>query len=637
MRRLVTFLVIFFSFISVWGQNVKSFTDLFGNQGEVRFSGTYSDTVLPKNGRYEIRWRDVDSTTLRTYLVRGNTKNHLPHGKWKWEQADWNYSVSPGNTIRPVFQTSGKRMIWEGEFVNGQAQGKWIFNMDSITADGKSNGVYVKMEMDLSKGKPVRNVVIENKIPGQNFTLKGLCNDKGIASDTWTYEYMNPKGIPVKELHVHRQGLLTEVQVFEGGNKKTRVFDRNVTFLKNKTLYDSTNEIRIGDARFEVDEYGGRASQLLHDHFNDYYLRGWKLGVFPFEFMRDVPIFKQLEYPIQDNEQVEIEKCRELVSSQLHQVQKHLGGNVIIHRSRSAELDVLISYLQATEKRLLLIDSLLNVTDEHYFTYKNRYEQGVLNWIRLINANNVVKGEVYDSLELSLPTIKPLNNELAIFSEIHSFLKANEELLTSHYSIIDEAETLLKREGELKDLEDLMVEHFEQLQLVFSDAQGIASEINTKWVKGRAQYKLQEYAKTDDYNDALLLGNRFLTLMDSISSWNYRAGEFDSMLVVLQAQYTYLAYNPYTGDNDIEIKIKKRLFSNVTTNLWPYMRSQIDEETDWMKWGELYNRQFAVYHFLLKFATREDKQAKRLNKRFRKEKKPERLLKLILNHLDDEG
>ncbi len=637
MRNLIIYLLVFLFLPDVAiGQNIKSFTDKFGTQGEIRYSGVFSDTILPQSGRYELRWRDKDNNNLRTYLVRGSVQNHLPQGKWTWEQADWNYTVSTGSTIRPIIQTIGQRMSWVGSFVDGSAQGRWTIKLDSINAEGKSKGTYLTIETQLNKGKPSGSIIIENTIPGESFSLKGQCDNEGVAKGSWTYEYVNSNGTKVKEIHTYKQGLLIEVQTLIGTEKSTRTFERNADFLNNKTMYDSTTEIRIGDARFEIDEHGEISAQLLLQQFNTYYLKGWELDVFPFEFLRDVPAFKQLEYPIQEFERKEIIACRELIDIQISKVRAHLTGNILIHRSRSAELDITVSFLQAIEKRLLMIDSLLNRTEQPFFTYKHRYEQGVLHWRKSINADNTVRGEIYDSLELTLPIIEPSGDELAIFSEIHSLLEAHQEILDTRYSIVDEAAMLLKREGELKEMEDLMVRRFEELQVRFSEPTGIAAEIHTKWVKGKAQQKLQEYARTDDYNDALALGNKFLTLEDSLNSWLQRVNEFDSMLVVLHAQYTYLAYNPYTGENDIEVKVKKRLYSNITTNLWPYMLNQMKEETDWMTWGELYNRQFKVYNYLLKFAIREDKQAKRLNKRFRKEKKPERLLKAILNHIDDE-
>src|SRR5690554_4301066 len=112
MNKLISLFSLLISLhFTLLSQQVTVFNDAYGKQGEIRQVGNYLDSILPKNGKYEIRWREIDSTSLRTYLVRGTTKNHLPAGKWTWEQAEWNYSVSPGNTIRPVFQTQGQRML----------------------------------------------------------------------------------------------------------------------------------------------------------------------------------------------------------------------------------------------------------------------------------------------------------------------------------------------------------------------------------------------------------------------------------------------------------------------------------------------------------------------------------------------
>ena len=636
MNKLRIFFIVFFGihFTSL-SQQVTIFNDSYGKQGEIRQTDSYVDSILPKNGKYEIRWREIDSTKLRTYLVKGTTKNHLPVGKWVWEQAEWNYTVSPGNTIRPVFQTAGQRMKWEGSFNEGSAEGKWVFKLDSINGDGVTSRSLLSIEMQLSKGKPTGSILMEDKFSTQRYMLKGNCDVNGVARGSWNYEYINEQNEQVKEVHVYNSGLLTEVQTTIGGQQYIHLLERNVEFLNNKKRYDQTGEIRIGDARFEVDEYKGLASELLTLFLNDYYLKGWALPIFPFDVMRDVPVFRQLEYPISESESMQIVACKNLIVSQKELISKHLTGNMLIHRSRSPELDVTISFLQLMNKRLDLIDSLLYRTESPLFTYKNRYEQGVLHWIKAINSDSVAVAEVHDSVELHLPLIRFNGDTLAIFKEINLLLVAHQVVLNQQIEVTQEAEMLLKREGNLKQLEDLMVENYQNLQSKIEHSEGIASEIYSKWMKNKAQLKLQEYAQTDDYESAMLLGNKFLVLMDSISSWSLKATEFDSMLVRLGAQYTYLAYNPYTGDNDIEIKVKKRFFSNVTTNLWPYMIHQLEsEKDDWMKWGELYNRQFDVFNYLMLFATREDKQAKRLNKRLRKEKKPERMLKTILNQLD---
>lgn len=616
--------------LEVDAQNLKIFEDGLGVKGEYRFSGEYQDTVLPRQGPVEIRWRELSGGYLKTYRVKGQTRDHLPTGRWIWEEAQWDYKVSAGASIVPLFEAKGERMKWEGAFVAGKPDGKWMFNVDSISGSGKPVSYLIKVEMAFKNGKPSGAFSLTDNTGSYALRVKGMCDTTGVAAGTWNYTYKNEQGVLVKEEREYKQGLLTAVKRTEGTNKSELNFESNSRFIQNGNYLASVNGSRIGDLSFGQDEYGGIASELYHENLSQYFQRGWKLGVFPYAFDRFIPSFRRLEHPLNEKEIRDLANSRRLISGQKDTIEQLLSGNISIHRSRSGELDTTISYLQLQLLRLNYLDSLLDRVELPFFTYKNRYGMDSRNWIEGLNRFRYAKGQVYDSLRVELPLIELAGDSVYFFREIYHILSRNEAELPRYFQEVENAHISVKQEGELQELENKIAERFAEQQLFYEDKEGIGALIRTKWVRGEVQHLIQEYARSDEYETALSIGSEVLVKLDSLESWQSKIELFDRMPELLKSSYTYLVYNPYTGENSIAVTNKKRFLNAVLTNLWPYLLNEIREESEWAAWCELWERQFTVFNYLVDFAAKDDAHAKRIDKRVRKEKKPEKMLKILL-------
>lgn len=626
----ITILFLFFVADS-YSQTIKVFEDELGIKGEIRLSGIYSDTILPKQGNVDIRWREKVDNGLKAYYVKGQVKNHLPVGKWIWEEAEWEYSINIGTGLSPSFNVKGRKMKWEGTFNNGIPNGKWTFVVDSILNNGKPNKNLVRIELNYSAGKPFGMISLEDKISKYALTLKGKCDVNGIVEGIWLYQYKNLSGVQVKEERQYQKGLLTEIRITEGNEVSAFRFDENMNFLKNSSEKLKIEGKTIGKLTFEQDEYGGIASELLHENLYQYFLKGWNLEVFPFEFSRNLPVFKRLEYPLNQEEIEYLVASRQLLQKQKNNIEEVLSGNHTIHRSRSVELDTTISFFQLHLSRLNFIDSILNRTDLPFFTYKDRYGGEAQKWIFGLNSMRYKKGDVYDSLEVKIPFITVGTDSVFIFQIFQKLLTQNETTFPRYYKVIEDAHISVKREKILRDLENEIAERYEKQQLFFKEKTGIASLINQKWIKGEVPMLLQKYVQTTDYEEAVYIGKNIMNVLDSIENWQSKTDRFDKMTEELKSKYTYLAYNPYTGENDIAITIKKRFLNVIITDLWPYLLKEIQAENNWDRWILLWNRQFEIFDYLMDFSARDDAHSKRVDKRVRKEKKPERILKIILH------
>lgn len=611
-------------------QHMKVFEDELGIKGEYRFSGTYSDTVLPKQGMLDIRWRELTDGRLKTYRIKGQTKEHLPVGKWLWEEAEWDYKVNAGAGIGPQFQAKGERMKWEGIFSAGQPEGKWTFNLDSISGNGKLMRSLMKIDVQFKKGKPVGTLSLIDDIGPYGLKLKGNCDAGGVATGIWEYTYKNDEGVTVKEEREYKQGLLIGIRKTEGGNRTELNYDKNSRFVAKGEQPAFSDRSRVGDIRFEQDEHGGIASELYHEHLVQYFQRGWKMEVFPFAFERLIPVFRRLEHPLTADEITDIADSRHLITKQKDTISRLLSGNISIHRSRSGELDTTIAFLQLNLSRLDYLDSILNRTEQPFFTYKDRYGAQMKTWIDGLNKLRFAKGEVYDSLCVELPLVRITGDSIFIFRELTGILSKNEIIFPDYFREVENAHISVKQEGVLKELETKIAERYAEQQSFYEQKDGIGAVIYSKWVKGDIQNLIQDYARSDEYGEALNVGYEVLEKLDAVNNWQQQVELFDSMQEKLKSGYTYLVYNPYTGENDIEVTNKKRFLNSILTNLWPYLLNEIHSENDWEMWNTLWERQFSLYDYLMAFASKEDAYSKRVDKRVRKEKKPERILKILL-------
>lgn len=619
---------------TVFSQVVTKVVDDRGVQGVIKSKMNFSDSLLPENGSIDVRWRDVNELGIKSYAIKGMTKNHLPTARWIWEEVNWNYSIHLGKEIYPEFETTGERLKWSGIFKDGKPDGKWFFVVDSVYSKVGKPKQLMRMNIQFEKGKPVGRFDMLNNCDEFTYSCKGGFNSDGEATGSWIHDYLNKNGTKIKEERKYHRGIIIEVIRTENEVETKFQVEKN-NHLISLIIGDSLIDFRIGDHLFKYDEFGGDMMNLLIEQFETYFFSAWVLEAVPFDFSRNFNMFKQLEFPLTSVESQAIETSRLIIEQQRKQIQSCLQGNIFIHRTRNATLDLAISYLEATQNRLDIIDSLLLQAKEKLFTYKRRDVNNTLDWVELINNSALVKGEVYDSVELNLPLIQLDVAFQTVFVELEMNLRKMETELPFFVGLIEKSVQTIQREGELKDIEDDMVDRFKKMQTIYENQEGIGQQIYLKWVNGKAYEILQTYARSTDYSHALSLQQDLLTVMDTLFVWSESVNDFNNMIQQLNEQYRYFTYNPYTGENDLEIKVKKRFFTNVTTVLWPYIENEIANENEWEKFMFLWQRQFTLYHFLYDFSRRDDAQARRVSRRFKNEKKPEKLLKILMNLVDN--
>lgn len=520
----------------------------------------------------------------------------------------------------------GVNSSWKGYFNEGVPVRSWVFSIDSIDGKGKLVDQFLRANMPYNNGKIEGKFTVQNFKKGNEYKLVGYTNKNGEADKKWEFSYENNEGIATTEWHTFEAGILKEVLI-EQGDSQWVAWNKNAWFFEEDSA--KLLNTQIGDSVFSISEYEGETHQFWKVFAHKQYLAGWNLEQFNFDFKLLLPIFKRIEYPFSKEEIDLIANTKNRVQFLIKNIDNYVEGEMLIQRSRSADLDLSISYLESTKKRMLLVDSLLNRTSRPHFTYKNRYQKGVLKYIEAVNKINEVKAQVYDTLSLSLPMVETKEDSFYLFKSLENLVSQSEIEIEKHIEIIENQTLFLQRKSEQKELENTLGKNLVQLQNDLQEEERIGALIRDKWVDKFLQNQIIEYAQINDYNKAMDLGDKILDRIDTIAKMKEHLPLFDSMLVKINQEYTRMVFNPFTGKNDIEQILKKRFLNNINIILWPWLETQIYTTDNWTLFYQLWDQQFDVFNYIMTFANREDKAAQKINKRVRKEDNPERILKLL--------
>ncbi len=633
MRKIVTIISWIFCAALLSAQQLKVYNDDFGIKGEVRTSEVFEEGILPENGVLDIRWREIKNNNLYTYRIKGNTKKQTLEGRWLWEAGKWNYAVNAGTSIQPQFLAAGKRKKWEGSFIQGKPNGKWIFLLDTLSSDGRVIQNLIRIEIQYKKGIPVGNFLLDNKQTNSELKVVGICDEKGLANGNWLYTYKNKQGKTIRETRSYQQGLLTEIKIQDGSKTTIEKQEHNLQFIKNQK---NLPNIRIGKELFTQDEKTSDETGFLAYSLQRYFLSGWRLEIVGAEVDFQIPHYVQLEYLLSADELEQISLIRSKIQEENAIIENHMQGNSFVQRHRNEQIDTSLAYLELMQKQYQFIDSLLLQTHQPSFNYANRNNATFKKWQTELQNTRQKKGEIFQQLDVSLNGIA-FDSTSSFLSSIEKYLNEQKNKVQPYYKNIEEETIAIQQEGILKDLSELIEDRFKKVEHLYVGKFGVAQDIDEQLIKGTAHKLIQEFSRAETYQQANTIGHEILQLLDSLETWNRQTELFDNMEQNLRTQYRYLAYNPYTGENNIEIKIKKRFLNTILSDLWPYLNVELKNTTTLKEWSAIWHHYFDVYHYLMNFAKRDDKQADRIEKRIRKEKKSERILRMILNQIESDN
>lgn len=621
------------SVTAVFAQSTKAYSDQYGVQGKVTFTGTLFDTILPEKGPYLLQWRKISGDTLRTYKIEGRLRNHRPHGTWTREEADWKYTIEPGRDIAPAFAVEGTHQVWRGNFSNGKADGTWRYAEGKPPADPANNRTPLRMEIPMKEGRfSGKFTVTDRRIDGRPVSVTGHCNAEGVAVKTWIFKYFEAD-VEVTETLTFDRGILTKRTVESGGSET--VDEMKVNRLLINAAEDSAAAVCIGGVDFGAEEVPGVPGLLTSRYLETEFNEPLHLDIFPFDYRLQTPIFKRFEFPFSEEEIRLREKIEAETSALLDPLNTYFSErSTEIERARSAELDMAVAYLETARKRLITVDSLMQASRVGLFTYIDRNHGGADSALAALNATSTARGKVYENDSIALASIDLERSDKRYFQEIAALVNELGPRIEARISTVNLIFADIRKEGELKDMETAIAESLTELDSLYANLEGLGADARERWVKGYLRDEIKRYANIDDYNEARAFGRRLSAKIDTLAQRSDTWREINRTEEDLDEGYRYFAYNPYTGERDIELKVKARFIRNVKSVAVPHVRNEIAAAGTWKEWLQAADRALTLKTALLRFAFLDERPDRRIERRLRREDQPERMIRIFMNHME---
>jgi len=619
----------------VFAQKSKSFYDDFGLQGKVTYSGTWRDSSLPENGRYELSWRTLNSGNVKTYKASGNLNKGLLQGKWLWEEAAWTYSIQTGKTLTPDFKLSGLRYAWNASFKDGKAHGNWNFTLDSVPATEKFRTEKVQIQASYESALPIGKFTIFDSRTTNSFTATGECNKKGIAIGTWVFETVTGNN-HIVETRKYEEGILTEL--ISTTFTEVDTISQEIIWNDRKEMLEKIKKGKsplpfcIGEANFQTDGSETPVKEIFVSYFDSLLLKKWNLSVFNASYEVSQPSFKKIQYPFTNEEKIALEQSVTMNKNILHESEWRLQyQNLELNRSRTVTLNKAVAYTEAIHAKALLLDSLLREAGSEFFTYQNRKNEFEKVWGALINSNNSHTNSAGETT-LVLPVFNVSKNTKGLLKELHEHTGQLQTLLIPHLNEIDVAYQKFQKEGELLKLENIISNKVHLLDSCYSKQSVTGEWVKMNWVNGYVRSLFKEYSNTEDFTMAKDKAKDIIRKSDTLILWHNHWKRIDSMAIYLKEYYTVFEYNPYNGKHDIEIRKKRKFYNKVNSVLWPWLIQELQKGESWFDWTSLKSSTEEVFVYLKHFANDDSKTSRKLEDKVKKEKSPEKILKILLNH-----
>ncbi|HMQ07214.1 MAG TPA: hypothetical protein PKC30_07930 [Saprospiraceae bacterium] len=183
---------------------------------------------------------------------------------------------------------------------------------------------------------------------------------------------------------------------------------------------------------------------------------------------------------------------------------------------------------------------------------------------------------------------------------------------------------VLQLTGALEELEKQWYFLFDQIseEIRHHQAQDYVQKIFTFWVEDEFEVRNQKYL-----NEKSLEVRRdyLIETLDYYTFYNdmFRTRMLDSLVFsegYFKDCFTQFWYNPYMGEHNVEVLVKKKFYQNLTENYWPYLLDELLQSSSGDDFILRFENVVEERRFLCLFADDKSTEARRLEKRGRKEK-----------------
>ncbi|MCH8515132.1 MAG: hypothetical protein LAT68_02285 [Cyclobacteriaceae bacterium] len=624
---------VFFSFVLcmmlVWvahptqtlAQERKSatFTDTAGDKGVANYGFRLleGDSIL--TGRFDFLSQRKDSLSPRVIFhkrAEGNYSSNLKSGFWRYEQGYFEVDVLGIEQLRAQTSTTGELLKVEGRMSEGNAVGLWSLSKASIR-DGSNQEIVQSAEAVFEEGFLKGSFKFKEEVDTINYRIEGQFSEGGFFDGTWflTYDF---EGQRYEEERIYDEGILIEVfNVIVGKpepvyNIRYRDAESKLKAVRagadtiNFKLSDETFDPFFDDGyRRTMNEEKAQRMALpiiersLDAFFNEnrpyFSLPG--INQFSGGFTRRF----EYVYPPEDAKKT-VEIGQRLVDLEILYDSLKNDRVFRINKERTDSMAFAYAYMNWLSLRLDQIRRYIDLETVDAFRFEDRYSyynKGLPGFIRF----DTIKYTFEDSRRaVSLDMGVSVNSGVDFVSQLDHYKDSLVSYSLKVNAFVSRELDAIRMETLTADLQDQMIQYVDSADLLYlpfknqeirrersglgliSRDRSIRSEIGQSlhdyFLTERRRRLINEYSRLESDYQKQQKANELIQMMQVLIEVHPFVARIDAMPNNLDEAFTRYSYNPFLEGQDMESRIKRRIYQRGVEQLLSHLLEELRSERD---------------------------------------------------------
>ena len=573
------------------------------NGATEKFSYASTDTSKTPIGPYvwKLNLQNPGTKWFEVAQIKVNFSNGLPEGEIEMIHYTVNFEINDFDQQGVNLQTIGHRSLLKGKYVKGNPTGIWQYEYGTFD--------------DKEKRQVLTLNTVNNTLHFQNDTLNlnGIVNAEGNFEGKWI---LNIKMKPTQEFS-YEKGILLNLNI--GGKS----FFEEI-FKLTKEQLKSIDSIAPADKNLPWI---------------------WSAGFQPTDslYLTQIPLARTMEVALVPYSIAQFYfRQHPLISSPLITGVKRLYfelGPDEQKRMKSAtqKLDYIDSLLNAKLEQPVFqlrresnfkIDSLLKIT-EGYSIESERYKHLIEEFIQV--ESRFIAPEYLPAAGQKIRSHNDFTNYL---EQLTNTLYLQVE---SHVEVLKESIEFLRLQGTVEELEEEWVFLKDDILTYVpqENANAFAVSIYNRFVVNDFEIRRRDYASLNSFEE------RRSFLATTIEYYEHFRIFFKNKQYLMitdvndefMQQYTKYLYNPYMGVNNVEVVVMKKFLSNLLDQFWPFLLSNLSQVNNGEDFQEKFAKALTYKHALLQLADDNSSNAKKIERRGRKETDMEEFENLVKEYI----
>ncbi|MBX2965348.1 MAG: hypothetical protein KF845_04320 [Cyclobacteriaceae bacterium] len=574
-----------------------------GATEKFRFISTDSAKVLQGEYLWRLNHKNNETGWFELAHIKVMFRNNLPEGEIELLDYTVNFDVDDFDLtgVQPVVK--GNRTFIRGRYSKGRPVGEWRFEYGPFDDSEK------------------REVLLFNtatntwSFRGDSVSFNGKTNPAGIFDGRWNFNYSGRGRQDV----TYQNGILTGMQV--NGTEQVEKF-----FLSVKQQIKLADSIVAGhttnpwiwmsgfaesDSLYQLQTPVGES---LNKAMAPYRIGERLIGAHP---LLDLPLIKgvsALYFALKNNEAATLMACTKKLTQADSVLKSKLEQPVFqLRRSGTPGID---SLLRVTEGLIADIER-----------QKNRIEKFLSKEARYTSPEYLLAER---NVQFKSPS------DFVYYLEKTSGLL--ETQVNAHINDLRTAVEYLRLKGDVEKMEEewVFLRNDISNHIPTDDKNRFAIAVYNRFVEADFNEKKGIFAGLDSYESRRAFLTEVIAYYEFFREFYIHTAYLGLTDVQEEftRQYTKYLYNPYMGVNNVEVVVKKKFLHHVLNQFWPYLLNELEQADNGNRFRELYAQVLEYKGALLFLADDNKQEAKRFERRGRKETNMQAVEALMIEYTE---